>query len=168
MGVKTTIPEISGARSIVEVFEGNPNAATVAREHISQGYHGCWVLAMGTNDSADVEAGSHATRMQRIQRMMKIIGNQPVLWIDAISLLSSGPYQESGMQEWNNDLLTACRRYPTMRIFDWAIHARRKWFIPDGIHYYSPGDVARNYWIAHGLVEAFPQGQPPSSDCLVR
>ena len=57
VGVKTTIPEISGARSIVEVFEGNPNAATVAREHISQGYHGCWVLAMGTNDSADVEAG---------------------------------------------------------------------------------------------------------------
>ncbi|HZO79358.1 MAG TPA: acyltransferase family protein [Solirubrobacteraceae bacterium] len=168
VGVTTTIPEISGARSIVEVFEGHPNAATVARQHISQGYHGCWILAMGTNDSADVEAGSHSTRMQRIETMMKIIGHQPVLWIDAISLLSTGPYQESGMQEWNNDLLTACRRYPTMRIFDWAIHARRKWFIPDGIHYYAPGDIARNYWIAHGLVEAFPQGQAPSSNCLVR
>ncbi|MGN6167184.1 MAG: acyltransferase family protein, partial [Solirubrobacteraceae bacterium] len=168
VGVKTTIPAISGARSIVEVFEGHPNAATVAREHIAQGYHGCWILAMGTNDSADVEAGSNATRIQRIQRMMRIIGRQPVLWIDAITLLSSGPYQEAGMQMWNNDLLTACRRYPTMRIFDWATHAKRKWFIPDGIHYYPPGDVARNYWIAHGLVEAFPQGQPPSSSCLVR
>jgi hypothetical protein len=168
VGVTTTIPEISGARSIVEVFQGHPNAATVARQHIAQGYHGCWILAMGTNDSADVEAGSTTTRMQRIQHMMKIIGHQPVLWIDAISLLSSGPYQEAGMQTWNNDLLTACRRYPTMRIFDWATHAKRKWFIPDGIHYYSPGDVARNYWIANGLVEAFPQGQPPSSSCLVR
>jgi peptidoglycan/LPS O-acetylase OafA/YrhL len=168
VGVTTTIPEISGARSIVEVFQGHPNAATVARQHIAQGFHGCWILAMGTNDSADVEAGSTTTRMQRIQHMMKIIGHQPVLWIDAISLLSSGPYQEAGMQTWNNDLLTACRRYPTMRIFDWATHAKRKWFIPDGIHYYSPGDVARNYWIAHGLVEAFPQGQPPSSTCLVR
>jgi peptidoglycan/LPS O-acetylase OafA/YrhL len=168
VGVTTTIPEISGARSIVEVFEGHPNAATVAREHIAQGYHGCWILAMGTNDSADVEAGSNVDRMARIERMMKIIGNQPVLWIDAITLLSSGPYAESGMQQWNNDLLAACRRYPTMRIFDWAVHARRKWFIPDGIHYYSPGYRARNYWIAHGLVEAFPQGQPPSSNCLVR
>jgi peptidoglycan/LPS O-acetylase OafA/YrhL len=168
VGVKTTIPEISGARSIAEVFEGHPNAATVAREHITKGYNGCWILAMGTNDSADVEAGSHTTRMQRIQQMMKIIKHQPVLWIDAISLLSSGPYQEAGMQQWNNDLLTACRRYPNMRIFDWATHAKRKWFISDGIHYYSPGDVARNYWMARGLVEAFPKGQPPSSTCLVR
>jgi hypothetical protein len=100
--------------------------------------------------------------------MMKIIGNQPVLWIDAISLLSSGPYAEAGMQRWNEDLLAACRRYPTMRVFDWAVHAKRKWFITDGIHYYSPGYIARNHWIARGLVEAFPQGQPPSATCLVR
>ncbi len=168
VGVKTTYPEISGARSIVEVFEGHPNAATVAREHIAQGYHGCWILAMGTNDSADVAAGSNVGMVARIQRMMKIIGNRPVLWVDAISLLSSGPYAESGMQRWNQDLLNACSRYPSMRIFDWAVHAQRKWFIADGIHYYSPGYVARNHWIAHGLAEAFPKGQPPSASCLVR
>jgi peptidoglycan/LPS O-acetylase OafA/YrhL len=168
VGVKTTYPEISGARSIVEVYEGHPNAATVAREHIAHGYHGCWILALGTNDSADVAAGSNVGLVARIQRMMRIIGNQPVLWVDAISLLSSGAYAESGMQRWNQDLLSACSRYPNMRIFDWAVHARRKWFIPDGIHYYSPGYVARNRWIAHGLVEAFPQGQPPSATCLVR
>jgi peptidoglycan/LPS O-acetylase OafA/YrhL len=168
VGVKTTFSEISGARSIVEVFEGHPDAATVARQHIAEGYHGCWILALGTNDSADVQVGSNVDRAGRIARMMKIIGNQPVLWVDAITLLSSGPYLEAGMQRWNNDLLAACRRYPSMRIFDWAMHARRKWFIPDGIHYYSPGYIARNHWIAHGLVEAFPQGQPPSASCLVR
>jgi peptidoglycan/LPS O-acetylase OafA/YrhL len=168
VGVKATYPEISGARSIVEVYAGHPNAATVAREHIAQGYHGCWILAMGTNDSADVAVGSNVGLVARIQRMMKIIGNQPVMWVDAISLLSSGAYAESGMQRWNQDLLNACSRYPNMRVFDWAVHAQRKWFIPDGIHYYSPGYVARNHWIAHGLVEAFPQGQPPSGSCLVR
>ncbi len=72
------------------------------------------------------------------------------------------------MQRWNKDLLSACSRYPTMRIFDWAVHAKRKWFIPDGIHYYSPGYIARNKWIARGLVEAFPKAQSPSSSCLVR
>ncbi|MBV9165292.1 MAG: acyltransferase family protein [Solirubrobacterales bacterium] len=167
VGVRTTIPEISGARSIVEVFEGHPNGATVAREHVGEGYRGCWVLALGTNDTADVAAGSNAGQAARIARMMRIIGNQPVLWIDTITLLSSGPYAESGMQRWNNDLLAACRRYPTMRIFDWAAHARRKWFIPDGIHYYSPGYIARNRYIARGLAEAFPQGGSPSPTCLV-
>ena len=47
-------PEISGARSIVETFEGQPNAATVAQDHVSAGYHGCWILALGTNDVDNV------------------------------------------------------------------------------------------------------------------
>ncbi len=57
--MKTTYPDVSGARSIVEVFEGHPNAATVARAHVGEGYRGCWVLALGTNDAADVEVGSN-------------------------------------------------------------------------------------------------------------
>jgi peptidoglycan/LPS O-acetylase OafA/YrhL len=168
VGVTTTIPEISGARSIVEIFEGHPNAATVAREHIAQGYHGCWIIAMGTNDTADVAVGSNVGLVARIDRMMRIIGHQPALWIDAITLLSSGPYAESGMERWNRDLLAACRRYPTMRVFDWAAYVKRKWFISDGIHYYSPGYIARNRYIARGLAEAFPQGQSPSPSCLVQ
>jgi len=54
-----------------------------------------------------------------------------------------------------------------MRVFDWAAHGKRKWFIPDGIHYYSDGCVARNRQIGRGLVEAFPDNQPSSASCLV-
>ena len=72
------------------------------------------------------------------------------------------------MQRWNAALLAACRRYPNMRVFDWAAYARRKWFIPDGIHYYSPGYVARTHAIADGLVAAFPRDQAASASCVVR
>ena len=168
VGVRRFYPEISGARSIVEVYKGLPNAVTVARSHLDAGYHGCWILALGTNDTADVQVGSSVGLRPRISRMMRIIGHQQVLWIDAITLLSSGPYSESAMQRWNRDLLAACRRYPNMRIFDWAAHAKRRWFIADGTHYYSPGYVARNRFIARALVKAFPRGQAPSATCLVR
>lgn len=167
VGVTQTIPEISGARSIVETYDNYPNAATVARNHIAAGYHGCWIIAMGTNDVDNTAGGSNVGLPQRISRMMKIIGNQPVMWVDVVTMLSSGPYAESGMQKWNRDLAAACQRYPTMRVFDWAAWAKPRYFIPDGIHYYTPGYIARTHLIARALLEAFPQGAPPSASCVV-
>jgi peptidoglycan/LPS O-acetylase OafA/YrhL len=167
VGVKTLYPEISGARSIVEVYHGHPNAATVATEHIESGFRGCWILALGTNDVAN-SATANIGMQQRIDRMMSVIGRQPVMWVSAITLLSAGPYAESGMERWDHLLLDACRRYPNMRVYDWADQARRKWFIPDGIHYYSPGYVARTHDIAEGLVHAFPDFRQPSPTCLVQ
>ncbi len=167
VGVKKLYPEISGARSIVETYDNFPNAATVAEDHISAGFHGCWILALGTNDVANATT-SPIGIVPRIDRMMHVIGHQPVLWIDAITLLGSGQYSEAGMQAWNEQLLSACHRYPNMRVYDWAAHAKRKWFIPDGIHYYSPGYVARAHDFANGLVRAFPRDRSPSGTCLVR
>src|SRR5207302_4638543 len=54
VGVSTTIPEISAARAIVETFEGHPNAATVAEQHEAAGFRGCFILALGTNEAANV------------------------------------------------------------------------------------------------------------------
>ena len=100
--------------------------------------------------------------------MMAIIGAHPALWVTAVTLLRSGPYSEANMQAWNHALLAACRRHPTMRVFDWAAWAKPRWFIADGIHYYSPGYVARAHRIANGLAHAFPAGAPSSTGCLVR
>jgi peptidoglycan/LPS O-acetylase OafA/YrhL len=169
VGVRTVYPDISGARSIVEIYKNFPNAATVATAHVSEGYRGCWILAMGTNDVADIHTGSNVGLMTRIDRMMQIIGRQPVLWVDAVTLVRSGsPYAEAGMQVWNRDLVQACSRYPTMRVFDWAALVKRKWFIPDGIHYYSPGYVARTHLISRALASAFPARGGPSRTCVVR
>ena len=167
VGVGAVYPEISGARSIVELYDGIPNGAMVAQSHVAAGFRGCWILALGTNDVANVAVGSNVSLTARIDRMMSIIGRAPVLWVGVITLVSSGPYAESGMEQWNRDLIAACQRYPNMRVFDWGAVAKARWFIPDGIHYYSPGYVARSKLIARALVKAFPPKRPASPSCAV-
>ncbi len=170
VGVTTFIPEISGARSIVETYEGYPNAYTVAQQLIQQGYHGCWVLALGTNDTADVAVGSPVNLATRIQEMMSLIGNQPVMWVNVKSLVAYGPYSESNMLLWDEALLQACPRYPNMRVYDWASVAQDSWFISDGIHYTSAGYAARAYLIAQALAAAFPAqggGTTAQPSCVV-
>jgi hypothetical protein len=164
VGVRTTHMQVSGARSIYEIFEGIPNAAMVARREVASGFHGCWILALGTNEAADVAAGSTFGLRARISRMMSIIGHQPVMWINAITLPGTPAYyEEAGMRRWDQDLLAACAKYPTMRVFDWAAHAKPSWFIPDHIHYTPQGYIQRTRAIAHALVKAFPSGQPQST-----
>jgi peptidoglycan/LPS O-acetylase OafA/YrhL len=166
VGVTTFIPEISGARSIVETYEGIPNAYTVAQQLVQQGYRGCWVLALGTNDTADVAVGSAVGLATRIERMMSLIGNEPVMWVNVRSLLDEGPYSESDMLLWDNALMQACASYPNMRVYDWAAAVKDSWFISDGIHFTSAGYAARSRLIANALAAAFPD-QGHSATCLV-
>jgi peptidoglycan/LPS O-acetylase OafA/YrhL len=161
VGVTRFIPEVSGARSIVETWHGFPNGYTVAEQLIDQGYHGCWVIALGTNDAADVAVGSNVGLAARIQQMMSLIGDQPVMWVNVTSLLASGPYADSNMRQWNAALLQACPSYPNMRVYDWAAVAQPSWFIPDGIHYTPVGYAQRARLIADALAHAFPRSQPP-------
>jgi peptidoglycan/LPS O-acetylase OafA/YrhL len=160
--------EITAATSIVETLPGKTNAQAVARRLVASGYHGCWVLALGTNDTADVYVGSSVSLATRVQRMMSTIGDQPVMWVNVRSLASSGPYAEANMERWNQALVNACSRYPNMRIYDWASAVQDRWFIPDGIHYYSPGYAARAHLIADALATAFPApGGGATSACVV-
>ena len=155
-GATRMITEISGGRSIVETVGNQANAYDVARQLVAGGYRGCWVLALGTNDTADVVAGSAVSRAARIEKMMSVIGHQPVLWVNVKSLVASGPYAEPQMQRWDTALTQACPRYQGMRVYDWAGVAQNRWFISDGIHYTSAGYAARSADIAHALAEAFP------------
>jgi peptidoglycan/LPS O-acetylase OafA/YrhL/lysophospholipase L1-like esterase len=166
VGVRAVQTEISGARSVVETLPGQVNGYNVARALVRQGYRGCWVIALGTNDTANVAVGSTVGRMARIEEMMSATGGRPVMWVDVKSLLVSGPYAESDMQAWNAALRQACARYPNMRIFDWASVAAGSWFISDGIHYTSAGYAARARLIAAALAQAFP-GSGRSNGCVI-
>jgi hypothetical protein len=166
VGVARTEFEVYGGTSIVETILREPNAFTIAQRLVRRGYRGCWVLALGTNDTADVAVGSNVSLAARVRRMMSVIGAEPALWVNVRSLLATGPYAEKNMQAWNRTLMRACRTYPTMRVLNWAALAQRPWFIPDGIHYTPAGYAARSAIIAGGLAEAFPQ--PASLNRLPR
>jgi peptidoglycan/LPS O-acetylase OafA/YrhL len=163
--------EVSGARSIYERYEGIPNAQEVAEAWKNEGFEGCWVLALGTNEAADVAAGSNFTYDDRINSMMSTIGEEPVMWVNVKSLLTSGPYAEQNMKSWDEALLKACDLYPYMRIYDWADEVHDDWFIEDGIHFTTPGYAARSRMIADALLKSFPASEPlkmtDSSDCLI-
>jgi peptidoglycan/LPS O-acetylase OafA/YrhL len=171
VGATTQHLEVAGARSIYENFEGEPNAQEVAEAWKNEGFEGCWVIAMGTNEAANVAAGSNFTYDERIESMMSTIGDEPVLWVNVKSLVPNGPYAEANMKSWDEALLAACDRYPNMRIYNWAADVRDKWFIPDGIHFTSEGYAARGRLIADALLEAFPNTEPlkmtDAKDCVI-
>ena len=157
VGVTEEHMEISGARSIEERFEGEPNAQEVAEAWKIEGFEGCWVLALGTNEAANVFVGSAVGEMERIEIMMNTIGDEPVMWVNVRSLVESGdPYAAKNMRKWDEELLVACKRYPNMRVYDWARDVKDEWFIDDGIHFTSPGYAARSELIAQALAHAFP------------
>jgi peptidoglycan/LPS O-acetylase OafA/YrhL len=166
-GVRREHMEISGATSIVETLPGGTNAQDVAHGLLDSGYDGCWVLALGTNDAADVFVGSSVSLSTRIDKMMSVIGDQPVMWVNVKSLVGSGPYAETNMEQWNTALEDACTKYPNMRIFDWAGAVKGSWYIPDGIHYTSAGYKARAQLIAKALAKAFPADGSESPQCVV-
>ena len=51
VGATTQYIEISGARSTVETLSGQANAYDVASQLVANGFRGCWMLALGTNDT---------------------------------------------------------------------------------------------------------------------
>ena len=139
VGVRHSLIDASGGRSMVEEMPGQVNGYDTARSMASAGFRGCWVIALGTNDTANVSVGSSVGRMGRIRELMSVAHGAPVLWVNVKTLDPSGPWSEANMQLWNDTLLQACHQYPNLRVFDWASVAQDGWFISDGIHYTSAG-----------------------------
>jgi hypothetical protein len=157
VGVKHLLIDASGGRSIVEELPGQVNGYLVARAWWHQGYRGCWVFALGTNDAANVAVGSSVGLMGRIKEMMSVAHGEPVLWVNTVTQLNSGPWSQANEQLWDNTLIRALAMYPNMRIFNWAAVAQPGWFLSDGIHYDTLGCAIRAEAIAHALARAFPR-----------
>jgi hypothetical protein len=166
VGVKHLLMDASGGRSIVEEMPGQVNGYNVALNWWNQGYRGCWVFALGTNDAANVSVGSAVGLTARINEMMSAAHGEPVLWVNTVTELSSGPWSEANEQAWDDALVSALARYPNLRIFNWAGVAQPGWFLTDGIHYNSAGCAARAQAIADALAKAFPLGGGSSSQIV--
>jgi hypothetical protein len=148
--------DISGARSVVEHLDGRSGGEEAARRLRREGFEGCWVIALGTNDAANVDAGSGYGFSERIDRMMAIIGDDPVLWVDVKTLKESGHYAGENMRRFNTALSKAHARYPALRVYDWSAVAQDDWFASDGIHYTAGGYTYFDALISAAVADAFP------------
>ena len=148
--------EISGARSIVETLPGQVNAHDTAAALKQAGFDGCWVLALGTTDTANVAVGSNITRMDRIDRMMEVIGDDPVMWVDVKTLVGSGAWSNPEMAKWNATLVEAQAKYPNIKVYNWTQVVQDAWFSSDRIHYTGEGYAERARLIADALAATYP------------
>jgi hypothetical protein len=155
VGIDERHLEIDPARSIIETHHGSPNARDRAAFWRDRGYRGCWVFAMGTTDAANSGAGSTFDATERIDRMMAVAGDDPVLWVSVTTRVPDGAWSNANMQVWNTALAAAVARYPNMRVFDWNAVAQDSWFQRDGIHYSTAGSALRARMIADSLAEGF-------------
>ena len=157
VGVRHLKIDASGGRSIVEELPGQVNGYKVASAWQSQGYRGCWVFALGTNDAANVAAGSTIGLMARIDQMMAVAHGQPVMWVNtrhAADQRTVGQLRTSrpGTRRWS-------RRWPSTRTCGSSTGRRsrsRAGSCPTAIHYNSPGCAIRAKAIADALARAFP------------
>lgn len=168
VGVHTFTPEISGARAIVEHYKGQPSGMDIVNKYVARGFHGCWIIALGNNDAANISIGARPDAGGRVDLVMKKIGNQPVLWVNTRTLVTSGPNAESNMLTWDGALTKACTRYPNLRVYDWASEVKPAWYTrTDNIQYTTPGYRARSHGIARATAIAFPAKGAVPTNCLV-
>lgn len=167
VGVKQASIDASGGRSVFEAIEGRPTTQSVLPTS-SKGYDGCYFIGLGTNDAANISAGSDHTANQRIDTIMKIVGGRPVLWpLTAADSWVKNDYANANMQKWNKALVAATKRYPNLRVYDWNAERDPKWMEGDGIHDRRMGSRARALMYAKALAVAFPQGMAPNSSKVV-
>ena len=167
-GAVNASTDILGARSIVERWNGQPNAEEAVKSKMAAGYKGCWVFAMGTNEAANQAVGGNTPMDKRIQLLMQHVGSSPVMFLTVKTLLTKGPYAQVQIQKWDDALMAACSTYPNMRVYDWAAEVQDKWYISDNIHFTTPGYQERARRTAEALAIAFPKDGTPPSGCLIR
>jgi hypothetical protein len=158
IGITTQHYDILGGRSILEGYKTNPPAKVSAQKFRDQDYHGCWVVGIGLADAAAIYRYDKGGARKRIDTLMAIVGNDPVMWINVRTIANSGLAQKEVGPPWNQALVDACPAYPNMRVYDWAATEQDNWFDKDRVHNNSVGYIAKAKSIAAALAKAFPPG----------
>ncbi len=158
VGVVDVVNDSNGGRSIVErIADWQTNALEVATAIRNNGFDGCWVIMIGTNDAANVAAGAGTGIEERINRVLYAIGDQPVLWVDAVTTGVSSAYRNSSMQAWNDVLYRIAAERENVAVVPWSQLVRPEWFQSDGIHYNQEGRAWRAAITALALAQSFPR-----------
>lgn len=145
-----------GGRAILQrLSQDAKTGKQAAQDFVAEGYDGCWVVALGTNDTANAAADTDLSRAGAIDAMMKAIdpnAKATVMWVNTFTTRTDGYWSNDNMMIWNTELVAAQSRWPNLRIFDWAaVAATGAAPFSDGIHHTADGYKVRNAAIATAL-----------------
>ena len=170
VGAQDVVADVTGARSTVESLEGDPSIRDSVQRLLDQGYgeDACWIIGAGVNDAANRAVGGSGEEDWRVDQIMELLGDAPVLWPTAATNLNSGSYDNANMAPFNEALLAARDRYPNLVVYDWASDVRPEWFLPgDDVHYQTEGNEKRAEYFAKALTLAFPTDGSAPDDQIV-
>ena len=138
---------------------------------LDQGYgeDACWIIGAGVNDAANRAVGGSGEEDWRVDQIMELLGDAPVLWPTAATNRDSGAYDNANMAPFNEALLAARDRYPNLVVYDWASDVHQEWFLPgDDVHYQTEGNEKRAEYFSKALTLAFPADGSTPKDQLVK
>lgn len=152
VGVRAIV-DAHGGRATLQKLRTDPKTGRQAARALEKaGFRGCWVVALGTNDTANVAVGAGYSRAKAIDEMMNAIDPSKtarVMWVSSFTTVATGPWANANMQLWNEALDQARGRWPNLRVFDWASTAASGVApFADGIHHTRAGYEVRNRAIA--------------------
>ena len=171
VGAQNVVADVTGARSTVESLEGDPSIRDSVQQLLDQGYgeDACWIIGAGVNDAANRAVGGSGEEDWRVDQIMELLGDAPVLWPTAATNRDSGAYDNANMAPFNEALLAARDRYPNLVVYDWASDVHQEWFLPgDDVHYQTEGNEKRAEYFSKALTLAFPADGSTPKDQLVK
>ena len=171
VGAQNVVADVTGARSTVESLEGDPSIRDSVQQLLDQGYgeDACWIIGAGVNDAANRAVGGSGEEDWRVDQIMELLGDAPVLWPTAATNRDSGAYDNANMAPFNEALLAARDRYPNLVVYDWASDVHQEWFLPgDNVHYQTEGNEKRAEYFSKALTLAFPADGSTPKEQLVK
>jgi hypothetical protein len=157
IGVADLRLDVSRGRSIVETLADQTNGPEAINAIQSTGFAGCWVILLGTNDAANIAAGSNADAAQRVGRILDAVAGEPTLWLTASTMRTDGFWARPNTLVWNDQLRSLVSQASSVGMADWdGVASQQAWFVSDGIHPNSTGLAARSRFIADNLRVFFP------------
>jgi hypothetical protein len=150
-GWDDVIVDAYGGRGVSRQMYADVTGLDVVRHIVAGGFSGCWVIALGTNDTAHVgDDGAppevqHQRRREIIASMMTLIGDAPVMWVDVFLVAADDAYSAAAAADWNLALVEEQQRHQRMAVFAWApiAAAHPSWMAGDRIHDSRLGSIAR-------------------------
>lgn len=159
-----------GGRGIASFIFSDITGLDAVRHIKDTGFDGCWVMALGTNDTANAKqyartpAEQKAWRLSLVRLMMAELDGAPVMWVNTHLVRGGNDYSAADAAAWNDVLAELQPSYPNMLIFDWnsVAAAHPEWTSTDLVHDTPIGSAQRAAFVAQAATLMLRDGVLPA------